>query len=113
MSKFFRRKPNSAKDENNFDTEIKQKPKCFVLFYASWCPYSQRFLPIFQKYAKTNPQECISVVIDDREDLCDEYAIEYYPTVLLFKNGNVYKRLDPEPHVGLSQKQLEELTKTQ
>jgi thiol-disulfide isomerase/thioredoxin len=93
------------------EKEIENKDKAFVLFYATWCPFSQRFLPVFEEYARDNPQNCMSVIVDDRPDLCEEYAIEYYPTVLLFKNGKVHRRLDAEPGVGLTKKQLAELTK--
>ncbi len=104
-------KRQSKKTENiGIDDVLKTKEKAFVLFYASWCPFSQRFLPIFQDYAKGNPQECMSIVIDDKPDLCDKYKIEYYPTVLLFKKGEVKKRLDATPGFGLTKKQLAELT---
>ena len=96
--------------ESNIDTTLKSKERAFVLFYASWCPFSQRFLPIFEEYAKNNPQECISVVIDDKPDVCEKYEIDYYPTVLLFKKGEVKKRLDATPGVGLTKKQLKDLT---
>jgi thiol-disulfide isomerase/thioredoxin len=91
--------------------EIENKDRAFVLFYATWCPFSQRFLPVFEEYARDNPKECISVIVDDRPDLCEEYRIEYYPTVLLLKKGKVHKRLDAEPAVGLTKKQLIEFTK--
>jgi len=93
------------------EREIENKDRAFVLFYATWCPFSLRFLPVFEEYARGHPQECMSVIVDDRPDLCEEYAIEYYPTVLLFKKGKVHKRLDAEPGVGLTKKQLAELTK--
>ena len=96
--------------KSNVDDELKSKEKAFVLFYASWCPFSQRFLPIFEDYAKSNPSECISIVIDDKPDLCEKYEIDYYPTVLLFKKGEVKKRLDATPGEGLTKKQLKELT---
>ena len=102
-------KKTSEKD--NIEGKFKAKEKAYVLFYASWCPFSQRFLPIFQEYAKSNPQECISVVIDDLPELCDKYEIDYYPTVLLFKKGEVKKRLDATPGQGLTKTQLQELTK--
>jgi len=35
------------KAEENIDDVLGSKEKVFVLFYASWCPFSQRFLPIF------------------------------------------------------------------
>lgn len=90
--------------------DLKAKDKVFVLFYASWCPFSQRFLPIFQDYAKRNPNECLSVVVDDKPELCDKYEIDFYPTVLLFKKGAVEKRLDAIPGFGLTKTQLAELT---
>ena len=108
MSKNERRASKQTKDD--VDVALKSKEKAFVLFYASWCPHSQRFLPIFQEYAKSNPKQCMSIVIDDKPDLCDKYEIDYYPTVLLFKNGEVKKRLDATPGVGLTKKQLAELT---
>ena len=97
--------------EEGIETALSSKEKAFVLFYASWCPFSQRFLPIFEEYAQDNPLECLSVVVDDKPDLCDKYSIEYYPTVILFKKGKIYKRLDAAPGAGLTKKQLAELTK--
>jgi thiol-disulfide isomerase/thioredoxin len=94
-----------------FEKDVKSKEKAFVLFYATWCPHSQAFLPIFEDYAKTNPNECISIIIDDKPELCDKYSIDYYPTVLVFKKGEVCKRLDPQPGGDLTKKQLAELTK--
>jgi thiol-disulfide isomerase/thioredoxin len=108
MSKNEKRKTKQAK--NDIENVLKPKEKAFVLFYASWCPFSQRFLPIFEDFAKNNPQECLSVVIDDKPDLCEKYEIDYYPTVLLFKNGAVEKRLDATPGLGLTKKQLHDLT---
>ena len=98
--------------KSSIDDLLKSKEKAIVLFYATWCPHSQRFLPIFQEYAKDNPQQCISVIIDDKPDVCEKYAIEYYPTVLLFRKGEVEKRLDAIPGVGLTKKQLKDLADT-
>lgn len=103
-------KTKKKQDKNDLDSELESKDRAFVLFYASWCPHSQRFLPIFQEYAKSNPNECISVVIDDKPELCDKYLIDYYPTVILFRKGKVDKRLDATPGMGLSKAQLSELT---
>ena len=108
MSKDEKHKIKQAKSD--IENNLKPKEKAFILFYASWCPFSQRFLPIFEDYAKSNPQECMSVVIDDKPDLCEKYGIDYFPTVLLFKNGIVEKRLDATPGLGLTKKQLQDLT---
>ena len=98
------------KEKVRFMKRSKNKDKAFVLFYATWCPFSQRFLPIFEEYSKSNPSECLSVIVDEEPDVCEEYAIEYYPTVIMFKQGKVHKRLDAEPGVGLNKKQLKDLT---
>ena len=95
---------------NDFEHGIESRDKVYVLFYASWCHFSQAFLPVFKEYAKKHPDECISMLIDDRPDLCDKYSIDYYPTVILFRRGKVDKRLDAEPGEGLNKKQLMELT---
>jgi len=99
-------------DLDDFEQDLKSKEGTLVLFYASWCPFSREFLPIFQEYAKLNPDKCMSVLIDNKPDLCEKYSIEYYPTVLLFKKGKVSKRLDATPGGGLTEKQLQELTQS-
>jgi thiol-disulfide isomerase/thioredoxin len=94
------------------DDQLKTKDRVFVLFYASWCPFSQRFLPIFEEYERSNPQACLRIMIDDKPNLCEKYSVEYYPTVILFEKGKVTKRLDPTPGVGLNKRQLTELIST-
>ncbi|HXX88174.1 MAG TPA: thioredoxin family protein [Candidatus Acidoferrum sp.] len=104
-------KPKMKTRKNSaFHENIKDKDTATVLFYATWCPYSQEFLPIFEEYSKSNPKECLSLIADEEPDVFEEYAIEYYPTVIMFRKGKVHKRLNSEPHVGLNKKQLREFT---
>ena len=109
MSKVEKQKMRTAK-KSDLSDHIKGKEKAYVLFYATWCPFSQRFLPIFREYAKKYPEECLSIIVDEDPEVCEEYAIEYYPTVIMFKKGKVHKRLDAEPGVGLDKRQLKDLT---
>ena len=51
-------------------------------------------------------------MVDDREDLCEKYEINYYPTVLLFENGVVTRRLDGAPGEGLNENQLKKMLGT-
>jgi thiol-disulfide isomerase/thioredoxin len=101
---------SKAKRKSTFQEEIKDKDKAFVLFYATWCPFSQQFLPVFEEFSKNNPEECLSIIVDEEPYVLEEYAIEYYPTVIMFKKGKVHKRLDAEPGIGLNKKQLKDLT---
>ncbi len=108
MSKAKRNESKTPR-KSTFDEGIKNNDKAVVLFYATWCPFSQRFLPIFEEYSKNNPKECLRVIVDEEPDVCEEYNIEYYPTVIMFKKGKVHKRLDAKPGIGLNEKQLKDL----
>jgi thioredoxin 1 len=96
--------------EYGLDDLLKSKDAVVVLFYASWCPFSQRFLPIFEKYARDKKQMCLQVKTDDKAGLCEKYSVEVVPTVLLFEKGKIKKRLDGVPGVGLEEKHLKNLT---
>jgi thioredoxin-like negative regulator of GroEL len=50
-------------------------------------------------------------VDDDDNPLWDEYSIGAVPTVILFEEGKVCKKLDGRYGYGLSEKQLEEWLK--
>jgi len=98
----------SAKD---LKKTIKEKDSVLVLFYASWCPYSQKFLPEFINSAGASSECHVRILIDDEDDLVDEYSIEVYPTVLYFKDGKLKKRLDGIHGMGLNRSQMEDFIK--
>jgi len=89
---------------------IKTNANLFVLFYASWCPFSREFLPVFQDNAeRSGGGPCyMRILVDDKDDVVRKYSIEVYPTVLYFENGRVAKRLDGTFHVGLDESRLED-----
>jgi thioredoxin 1 len=92
--------------EHNLEKVLPSKNKSIVLFYASWCPFSQRFLPVFKKYSRANPESCLEVVTDDKASLCEKYGVDVVPTVLIFEKGQLTKRLDGMAGKGLTEKQL-------
>jgi len=73
---------------------------------APWCPFSQAFLPIYEKYARGREKEFVRVPLEGNEDLFAEHLIEVYPTVLYFKKGAVDRRLNGSYLAGLKEKQL-------
>ena len=95
-------------DRSDLSDALKKMDRAFVLFYASWCPFSKRFLPVFDEFAKKNTGSCLRVLVDDNEDICDKYKISVYPTVLFFKKGRVVKRLDGISGEGLNEKKLKD-----
>ena len=78
-----------------------------VLFYASWCPFCVKFLPIFQRNAEKEGWFFV-MVQDDQETMAGKYSVEVLPTVLFFDKGLISKRLDGVIGVGLDENQLAE-----
>ena len=81
--------------------------RVIAFFYASWCPFCIRFLPIFKNHAEAEGLHFV-IVQDDQETIADQYSVKVYPTVLFFENEVVSKRLDGVLGVGLDEKQLAE-----
>jgi thiol-disulfide isomerase/thioredoxin len=96
-------------NEHELQEVMKTKDELFVLFYASWCPFSQRFLPVYEKFARDHGHEYARILVDHNEDLCDKYSIDVYPTVIFFKSGAISKRLDGAYHVGLDERLMADL----
>jgi thiol-disulfide isomerase/thioredoxin len=84
---------------------LKTEDRFIALFYASWCPYCVKFLPIFKRHAGDGKRHCI-LVQDDQETLAEHYAVQVYPTVLFFEHARVAKRLDGTPRTGLDEDRL-------
>lgn len=95
-----------AASESDLNKMLSECSSLLVLFYASWCPYSQRFLPIFEKYAGNNDDNWCRVLTDEIKSCKENYSIEVVPTVIFFKNGKIAKRLDGTIGRGLNENQL-------
>ena len=75
-----------------------------VLFYASWCGFSKRFLPVFEKNA-AGPG-CFRVLTDQAAGVEDAFEIDFVPTVLFFHKGKLLMRLNGIAGEGLSEEML-------
>jgi thioredoxin-like negative regulator of GroEL len=91
--------------QQDLEKILTAKGRVIALWYASWCPFCTKFLPIFEKHAEGERRNFL-LVRDDQESMGGQYAVEVFPTVLLFENGAVSKRQDGVPRVGLTEKQL-------
>jgi thioredoxin-like negative regulator of GroEL len=90
---------------------IASRDKLMVLFYASWCPFSQAFLSTYLRHAAAGDPCYARIVVDDDHPLTDKYDIQVFPTVLFFEKGQMVRRLDGVFHRGLSQGQLEDFAR--
>lgn len=83
---------------------LRVERRVVALIYATWCPYCMRFLPVFTRYAQE--RQDFYLVRDDHEDIAELYEVDVVPTILVFENGKVTRRLDGVLGSGLTEKQL-------
>lgn len=98
----------SSQDE--LASQFNSNKAVIALFYATWCPFCRRFITVFDKYAKQpNSTMFMRVNMDDDDNpLWEEYDLAAVPSVILFENGNISKRLDCRLGAGLDEKQFSE-----
>ncbi|MRR18101.1 MAG: thioredoxin [Deltaproteobacteria bacterium] len=89
----------------DLEQALKEKGRTIAMVYVSWCPFCRKALPVFEKQAGETPHPLL-LVTDDEERVADLYGIDIFPTLILFDKGQVVKRLDGKPGVGLNDKQI-------
>jgi thioredoxin 1 len=95
-------------NKRDLDTQLRKNQTVLALFYASWCPYCRSFLKVFNEAILDGDfASVVRVNVDDYDNpLWEDYSIEAVPTVILFNEGKVCRRLDGRLGEGLSEKQL-------
>ncbi len=95
-------------DENSLAKQLAASPRVLALFYASWCPFCRSFLSVFDRYAEKDKSAFfVRVRIDEDENpLWETYSLDSVPSIVLFENGQVHRRLDCERGVGLTEEQF-------
>ena len=93
------------------EAAIASRDRLMVLFYASWCPFSQAFLETYRKHAAAGDPCYARILADTGDPLAVKYGIEVFPTILFFAKGKLVRRLDGVYHRGLSRDQLEDFVR--
>jgi len=83
-----------ALTESNFDSKMASYDISLVKFYAPWCGHCKRLAPDFEKAAtklKSNdpPVTLIDVDCDSEKDLCQKHSVSGYPTLKIFRKGQL------------------------
>lgn len=98
-------------NSENFETEvIKSDIPVLVDFNATWCGPCKMLAPTIEKLAGEydGKVKVVFLDIDEAGDIAGRYGVMSIPTLIVFKNGDVFNRsmgLQPEPKVKA---QLEE-----
>ncbi|XP_045179370.2 endoplasmic reticulum resident protein 44-like isoform X2 [Mercenaria mercenaria] len=85
---------------NNFNNIISTHELVFVNFYADWCRFSQILKPVFEEagkrikdlYPDQGKVAFGKVDCDNENGIATTYHISKYPTLKLFRNGQVVKK---------------------
>jgi thioredoxin 1 len=88
-------KPLNVGDAD-FDAEVLKSDKpVLVDFWATWCPPCRMVGPIVEDIAASMAEtlKVCKVDVDHNPATAQTYAIRAVPTLLLFKKGQVVKRL--------------------
>ncbi|SRR5215467_2075138 len=107
-------------EPSQFDSLLSSHKKALVMFYADWCPYCQKFKPMFESVVKQEDKKSTlngyimygSKVNDDDNPLWDRFSIDAVPTMIAFDDrGEIISRRDAKRGVGLNKSDLDSILK--
>lgn len=81
------KKPSEYKFGMPYEKAVKAKKPMIVLFYADWCGFCVRFMPIYEELYKNHKNQFnfVKVNVEDKkyEDAVKKYEIAAFPTVFM------------------------------
>ena len=90
-------------NEDNFENEVLKSDKTTIVdFFADWCGPCKMMAPIIESIAEENAEDIKvgKVNVDENQELAIKYNVMSIPTILVFKNGNIFKSF-----IGVTPKQ--------
>lgn len=81
---------------SEFEEEVlNYQGKALVDFFASWCGPCQMLTPVLEKLdEEIENLKILKINIDEETKLAIENGVEVVPTMILYNNGKVEKRLE-------------------
>lgn len=89
-------------NNDNFKNEVKDSNKVVLVdFYADWCGPCKMMSPIIDEISGEvdDRVKVCKLNVDEATDMASEYGVMSIPTLIVFKNGEVFETL-----IGLQSK---------
>ncbi|TKC16807.1 thioredoxin [Robertmurraya kyonggiensis] len=83
--------PNAVGEE--IHKEIQSSHFVLVDCWAPWCPPCKRIAPILEELNQEYGLKIVKVNADENEDFINEYEVLGLPTLLLFQDNQLVKRV--------------------
>ncbi|KAK7084932.1 hypothetical protein SK128_013057 [Halocaridina rubra] len=88
----------------NFTKTVKSKDLILVEFYAPWCRHCKALEPEYEGAAKSLQAHNIPLAkVDGPEEksIADEYGVQGYPALMVFRNGRRFDFKGPRDQAGI------------
>jgi thioredoxin 1 len=99
-------------EPNQFDGLLSEGKKTLMMFYADWCPFCQKFKPIFESFANSPEKDMnffASMINDDDNPLWDRFSINTVPTLIAFDKSVIISRRDAKMGLGLNKSDIDSI----
>ncbi len=99
-------------EADQIDNVLSKTKKVLVMFYADWCPFCQKFKPMFESLtAQSNPKYRAygAKINDDDNVLWDKFSINAVPTLIAFDEAKLVARKDARMGIGLTKSDLDSI----
>jgi thioredoxin len=101
---------------DQIDTVLSKTNQVLIMFYADWCPFCQKFKPMFESLpclidSRSNAKYRAygAKLNDDDNPLWDRFSISSVPTLIAFDKARPVARRDARMGVGLTKSDLDSI----
>ncbi len=98
-------------DEVSLDKEIKEGNFVVVDFWASFCTPCEMLEPVFQEVSEELSEKAkfLRINIFDHEEIAKKFDTYTVPAVIIFKNGNIIKKVREEKLVEALMEEIQNM----